>query len=118
MLGGKGILVCDDEPFIALDLGIRVEEAGGMLIGPAASITEAMLLLDNHTVHGAILDVHLVDGEVTPVAARLLKCSVSVVVHTGVGLPPALQQRVPPISVFIKPTQPKLLIDALARLLR
>lgn len=118
MLCGQVILLCDDEPFIALDLCISVEEAGGRMIGPAASISEAMALLDEYPVQGAILDVHLVDGDVTPVAERLLESGVPFVVQSGVGLPLALGERIPPTATFIKPVLPKLLIEELARCMR
>ncbi len=118
MLDGAPILICEDEPFIALDLVASVEDAGGRAVGPAATVREALALLATQEVVGAILDVNLSDGEVTPVAERLLDAGIPLVVQTGVGLPAALGDRIAPDAVFSKPVLPQKLIrrleDALA----
>jgi DNA-binding NtrC family response regulator len=114
MLHDACILICEDEPLIGLDLSISVEAAGGHALGPAASVEEAMTLLDERIVDGAILDVNLKDGEVTPVALRLLELNVPLVVQSGVGLPDELKYRVPPVRLFLKPVVPTTLIEELA----
>lgn len=114
MLHGACILVCEDEPFIALDLALCIEDAGGQVVGPAASIAEARALLATTAVSGAILDVHLSDGEVTPIAVQLLEGGVPVVVQTGVGLPSDLKARYPALPVHTKPVFPQHLIAKLA----
>ncbi|MFD2261525.1 response regulator [Lacibacterium aquatile] len=114
MLNGAQILICEDEPFIALHLATSVEDAGGKVIGPAASIAEAFSLLDSTEVVGAILDVHLIDGDITPIAERLLASSIPMVVQTGVGLPDGLKSREPAIPVLSKPVLPLRLIEILA----
>ena len=118
MLDGARILICEDEPYIALDLTLSVEDAGGEVIGPAASVREAMALLDQGPIAGAILDVHLVDRDVTPLAEVLIGRGVPVVIQTGVGLPTALKERYPALPVLLKPVLPTRLIQNLANLLR
>ncbi len=115
MLQDQDILVCEDEPFIAYDIVETVEDAGGRVVGPAATVREALELLKRHRVRAAILDVHLADRDVTPVAERLLAEGVPVVVHTGVGLPQSLAQRFPDVPVLIKPVAPAVIIDRLVR---
>jgi len=83
VLGDASILICEDEPFIAMDLAMSVEEAGGRVLGPAASIREAMEILRFNKLTGAILDVNLADGVITPVVEQLLERSVPVVIQTG-----------------------------------
>ncbi len=114
MLHAACILICEDEPFIALDLSISVEAAGGVVVGPSASVNEAMTLLDERLVDGAILDGNLKDGDVTPVALRLLELNVPFVVQSGLGLPDDLKLATPALPLFLKPVQPAVLIQCLA----
>lgn len=114
MLTGARILICEDEPFIALDLALSVEDAGGEVVGPASSVQEAMALIKDCSITGAILDVHLVDRDVTPVAEALLERGVPIVVQSGVGLPHCLSDRCAAAHVFFKPVQPEHLIKHLA----
>ena len=62
MLKRALILVAEDEPFIALDVALAIEDAGGMVAGPAASVKEALALIESLPVVGAILDVNLADA--------------------------------------------------------
>ncbi|HEV2557310.1 MAG TPA: response regulator [Microvirga sp.] len=103
MLTGLRVLICEDEPFIALDLTLCVQDAGGEVVGPAASVREALALIETHPVSAAILDVHLRDRDVTPVADLLLQRGVPVVIQTGVGLPDELRERYPALPVLSKP---------------
>lgn len=112
MLRNTCILICEDDPFIALDLATTVEDAGGKVLGPAASVREAMLLLDND-IAGAILDVNLTDGDVTPVVEHLLDLNVPFVIQTGTGLPVELKRADVTSRLFSKPFQPERLIGAL-----
>jgi hypothetical protein len=66
LLNHVSVLVAEDQPFIALDLALAVEDAGGKVVGPAASCEEALALLATGIVGAAILDVNLVDGAVRP----------------------------------------------------
>jgi len=105
-LAGARILVVEDEPFIAFDLQMAVEEHGAVVIGPASTIAEALDLISREAIDGAIVDVNLPDGTIGPVLDALPK-RVSVVVQTGVGLPPEIRAAHPDVPVFSKPTAPK-----------
>ena len=115
MLNNARILVAEDEAFIALDIAMAIEDAGGQVIGPAANVSEALELLANNEVSGAILDVNLADRDVTPVALALLKKNVPLVFHTGVGIPLELSAQNLDFVVCIKPTSPDRLIRHLRR---
>ncbi|WP_372836765.1 response regulator [Puniceibacterium confluentis] len=104
-LAGLKVLIVEDEPFIALDLAYGVEEAGGIPLGPASSIAQALRLIENELPDAAIVDVDLPDGKIGPVLAVLLP-GVPVVVHTGVGLPESLREAHPELLVCTKPTAP------------
>jgi len=112
-LKGVRILVVEDEPFIAFDLMMAIEEAGAVAVGPAATVAEALDFIGNEPPEGAILDVNLPDGTVGPVLDALPR-TVAVVVHTGMGLPPELQARHPRLAVFSKPTEPAMLLRRIA----
>lgn len=113
LLKGVRILVVEDEPFIAFDLMMAIEEAGAVAIGPAATVAEALDFIGNEPPDGAILDVNLPDGTVGPVL-EALPPTAAVVVHTGMGLPPELQALHPGVPVFSKPTEPVLLLRRIA----
>jgi DNA-binding response OmpR family regulator len=117
LLDGARILICEDEPFVAIDLAMSVQEAGGQVLGPAGSVSEAMSLLARHPVNGAILDVNLSDGDVTPVAERLLERNVPIILQTGVGIPSELRQRYPDLTALSKPVIAQQLVERIGRLL-
>lgn len=117
MLKQQAIFIAEDEPFIALDLAYAVEDADGRVVGPAASVEEALELLEISPVAGAILDVNLIDRDITPVVALLTERGVPMILQSGIGLPPELSARFPHLTVRIKPCIPARLIEELARML-
>jgi CheY-like chemotaxis protein len=102
LLHNAAVLIVEDEPFVALDLALSVEDAGGVVVGPAATIKEALALL-GEKLNAAILDVHLPDGDVGPVLHKLMALGLPVVVQTGGGLPPFLKEAYPHLLVLRKP---------------
>jgi len=117
LLDKSAILVVEDEPFIALDLAASVLEAGGAVVGPAASVKEALALLDAHAVDAAILDVNLTDRDIEPVAERLIASGVPLIFHTSIGLPALLGARFPNLIVHLKPLIAEVLVPQLAALI-
>jgi DNA-binding NtrC family response regulator len=95
--------VAEDQTFIALDLCLAIEDAGGEVVGPAASVEEALALLASTTVAGAILDVSLADGNCSAPVEILVGRNVPMILQTGVGLPAELASRFPGLIVHIKP---------------
>ncbi|PWB81582.1 MAG: response regulator [Methylocystaceae bacterium] len=53
------ILVIEDEPAIAADLSFVVEDLGYSIAGTASSVDEALRLIDEGRIDGAILDANL-----------------------------------------------------------
>ena len=97
-------------------LAFAIDDAGGQVIGPAASIEAALALLEKNPVAGAILDVNLVDGNISPVVEYLMERNVPLVIQTGVGLPADLAARFPHLVVFIKPNVAEDLVEKLAEM--
>jgi hypothetical protein len=96
-----------------LDIAINVDEANGNVIGPAASVAEATELIKKEKVHGVILDMHLTDGDVAPVARQLSILDVPFLFHCGVGLTPDLKAQYPNVDVYLKQTAPSCLVKRL-----
>lgn len=111
---GTRILVAEDNIMVAMDVAFQLELMGAEVIGPFARVDEAMSAITLDTPDGAILDVNLLDGHVTPLAERLLDGNVPVIFCTGVSLPTELSSKYPDAKVFIKPTPSGVLTDALA----
>lgn len=113
---GHQILVVEDEAIIAMDLLLAVEDWGGVGLGPAATVSEALALLNQaKNCDGAILDVNLPDGDIGRVLDELELRKAAVVVHTGFALPPEVRLRHPNVDVFQKPTLSRDLMSALAK---
>jgi two-component system, response regulator PdtaR len=62
------VLVVEDEFFIAMDLEATLTKAGYRVLGPAATVMDALKLLCDHDPDAALLDVNLGNHRVTPVA--------------------------------------------------
>jgi len=117
LLKHVSVLVAEDQTFIALDLALAVEDAGGKVVGPAASCEAAMTLLSNGIIGAAILDVNLVDGDCSALVEVLVDLCVPFIIHTAVDLPPALSTRFSGLVVQIKPCPPAILVARLESLL-
>lgn len=117
MLNRSAVLVAEDEPFIALDLAFAIEDADGVVVGPASSAREALRLLADCPVAAAILDVNLLEGDISQVVEYLVEHDVPFILQTGVGLPAELSARFPDLVVHIKPTIAANLIAELQALL-
>jgi two-component system, response regulator PdtaR len=85
-LAGVTVLVVEDEYLVAIDHEATLLSLGCAVLGPAASIAEAMRLLDRRAPDVALLDVNLPDGLVTPVVERLATQGVPVVLATAYGV--------------------------------
>jgi DNA-binding NtrC family response regulator len=118
LLNQKSILIVEDNCFLALDLAMAVEDAGGRVVGPVASVADALSLLETHQLGGAVLDCQLTDRDVTPVVMELIDRGVPLVIHTGTGLPPALSEAHPNLPVLMKPLKPAIVVELLASRMR
>ena len=117
MLNGTLVLVAEDQVFIALDLALAVEDAGGEVAGPAATVKHALELIRTRQIGAAILDSNLIDGDITPVAILLMEAGIPIIIQSGVGLTPELAARFPQLVVHIKPYVAADLVSALAAMI-
>jgi len=111
-LGGRRVLVVEDEYLLAMDLTERLQELGVEVIGPAATVGGAIVLLEANQVDGAILDINIRGERVYPVADRLKQKNIPFVFTSGYSseLEPDAYASIPRC---IKPTD----FETVARLL-
>jgi CheY-like chemotaxis protein len=113
MFEDQPILIVEDNVYVALDLSCAVEERQGTVVGPAASVSEALDLIDSTHVAAAVLDFHLPDGDVSPVAAKLAAKSVPFVIHSEAALPPSFAELHGDVPVLQKPIDPQSVLTVL-----
>lgn len=82
-LDGISILVVEDEPLIACEIALCIEEAGGTVIGPIATLGRALAVIEQTTPSAAVLDVRLGRDEVGPAARALASRRIPFLFHTG-----------------------------------
>jgi ActR/RegA family two-component response regulator len=81
---GIRILIVEDEYVIATELAGQFEEAGAEVLGPVPSIKGALGYVQRPgVVQGAILDLHIRDGLVFPVADELGRRNIPYVFYTA-----------------------------------
>ena len=112
LLLGRHILLVEDEYFIADAMQRGLEDSGAHVVGPAASVDDALELLGSTLVNGAILDVSLADEKIYPVAEVLTARGIPFVFATGYGASdlPAAWRHVPR---YEKPVDPAAMARAL-----
>jgi DNA-binding response OmpR family regulator len=90
------ILIVEDEALIAELLAMYVEELGHEVVGPAATVEDALKIVETEPPAVAILDCSLANKDSTPVAALLTERNVPFAFATGRGvdsLPAAFKDR-------------------------
>jgi CheY-like chemotaxis protein len=115
LLAGAALVV-EDNIIIALDAEEMLQELGAERVETAASVREALRLIQESTPNFALLDLNLGSESSLPVAERLRELNVPVIFATGYGdnhnLPPSLRG----IPVIDKPFTLATLRAALASL--
>ncbi|MGX7926351.1 response regulator [Tsuneonella sp. HG094] len=106
----QSVLVAEDEMIIGVDLCDTVQEAGFVVDGPYDTARSAIDSLEKHKPDLAILDVRLDDGEVYPLADRLIAANVPVIFHSGEVAPRDVTARYPDALALAKPCPPDQII--------
>jgi CheY-like chemotaxis protein len=112
-LGGRSILVVEDEPIIALDLINQFENAGAKVLS-SAKVADALKLAERPGLAAAVLDYALADGDCSAVAARLRQRGVPFVIYSGFS---HVREIWPDAIVISKPAQPQEIIQVLLTLI-
>ena len=121
-LTGRRVLLIEDELLIALDLQLTMEDEGAsveLADGVASGLSAlARQLAKGALPHVALLDVRLGDGEVFPVADRLIAEGVPIVFHSGHAKGTDLAEGYPGAVILSKPAPTDALVSALAGAVR
>jgi PAS domain S-box-containing protein len=111
---GKRVLVVEDETLVAFELAAELEKTGFTVLGPAASVGQAMRLLDHERCHAAVLDINLGSSTSEPIAQRLIELGVPFITVSGYA--PSQRPSVFKDAPFLpKPLNHRNLIAALER---
>ena len=115
---GCRVLVLEDELLIAMFLDDLLVDAGYAVVGPAATVAEALAILATEPPPDvALLDFHVAGETSLAVADAMVERGLPMVFLTGYGpevLPPRYRDRL----VLTKPYEGRELIAALTRTLR
>jgi DNA-binding response OmpR family regulator len=108
------ILILEDEGLIALMLTLEIENAGHQVVGPVATVAEALELAAETAPDVALLDVNLGDAADGIDAAQALldwhRCR-SLFVSGAIDVERARRAR--PWGLLRKPYDPRVLVDTL-----
>lgn len=116
---GRSVLVVEDEALVALDMEETLKTAGVRVMGPAASVAEAMGLLETGTPDAAILDLNLRGELVTPVARKLREQGVPFMLAPAYNhLRPDEEQAFSGIANLGKPLASARCVEMLGEILR
>jgi PAS domain S-box-containing protein len=115
-MGIGRVLLVEDEELVALELSEELSNLGWAVVGPAATLSEALdLIADDFD--AAVLDVNLRGRSVYPVAEELVRRCVPFVFCTGYEIVDP-EGRFPGAPVMRKPTSAQAIAAALGSLLR
>jgi CheY-like chemotaxis protein len=113
----RKVLVVEDEALVAMLVEDALVDAGFQVLGPAATVDEALSLLAGERPDAVVLDLNLAGETSTPVADMLAQRGIPYVIATGYGasgLPAGHQDAM----VLAKPYDPAELTSMLGRLCR
>ena len=111
MLGSKTVLIVDESGYPTLDLSDAIQESDGGVVGPVATLSETMAILDSTCVCGAIVDWQLADA--FDVVMLLTERDVPIVVQVSASLPHGLGDLSERASVLVRPVDPRTILQTL-----
>jgi DNA-binding NtrC family response regulator len=116
-LTGYKILIVEDEAPIALNLATAVQQAGGIVVGPVASVAGAHAAMADNRLDGALLDIRLRNETSFPLADVLAVLNIPFVFVSGLSsaLMPYTHRERP---LFDKPYESTEVISTLAHLIK
>jgi DNA-binding response OmpR family regulator len=116
-LTGRRLLVIEDEPLVAMDNTATLESVGATVVGPVSSINDALRVISETQLDGALLDGNLHGKPVDEIAGALARLGVPFIFVSGYGretLPRAFANA----PLLGKPFSPEQLVKSVVALLR
>lgn len=90
---GLRVLLVEDSYLVASSLSRMIRDMGYEVVGPVATVQEALPLVDRGAVDVGILDVNLGDETSEPVANRFVEMKLPFMFVTGYSSPNLLSDR-------------------------
>jgi DNA-binding NtrC family response regulator len=110
----RKILLLEDEVLIAMDMEDRLLDSGYDVIGPFASVSDALDAIEQAPIDGAVVDLNL-GGEMSfPVIEALKARGLPVIVCSAYADLPEFKTRLPDVPLISKPCDTGKLISLLA----
>ena len=109
------VIIIEDEFVIARSLMFLLESNCCQVVGMAATVREALRLIDTEAFDAAIVDIDLKGTSAAPVAEELLRRQARFVFLTGYGNLEMLPEHLREHPHLEKPAEPHLLLSALRR---
>jgi DNA-binding response OmpR family regulator len=100
--GAARVLLVEDEALVGLMMRAALSDAGYNVIGPFASVTDAVAALESARPDCAVLDINLLDGPVYPLATALADAGIPFVFATGYDAR-GVDERFKHVTVLQKP---------------
>ena len=91
-LNGARVLVVQNDPFIAADLDLMIDDAGGKVVALAAGRDDALSLLGREPIDAAVVDPNLGDGEAASLIEALNRRDIPFVIY-----PPSSSAQASPV---------------------
>jgi CheY-like chemotaxis protein len=114
-LSGLQVLIVEDTFLVAMDLSDQLTDSGCSVIGPAASVQQALDQIDGVALDGAVLDVNL-DGERSfPIAEVLTARGVPFLFLSGYDSATVFPEEFQAAPRLSKPVDPRELTRAVTR---
>ncbi|WP_431028447.1 response regulator [Rhizobium herbae] len=101
---GKRVLIVEDEYFLADETRRKLIQLNALVVGPVATVEEALDLIESEVIDAAILDIHLGEELVFPVAERLDELNIPFVFATSYD-PSIVPQRFSGFMLCEKPAE-------------
>jgi DNA-binding NtrC family response regulator len=118
LLKGIPILLVEDDAVQALDMAESLKDAGAIVIGPVANLSDAIAMARQGGCHAAILDFRLGSGDSIPIGQELYRRQTPFIIHTGYDCADMLPAQWRGCRLISKPADIGRLIRAVAALLR
>ena len=115
-LGGRRVLVVEDDYYIASDAARALEVAGAVIVGPCANEATACAEISAERPDAALVDINLGDGPSFELAAALEREGVPFVFLTGYDQE-AIPEAFADIERLQKPVRFRNVVEAVAKLL-